>query len=444
MNDFMVKLLKLEKFSFGVGDRFTHQAKAQLRAFMLAAQHGVEVIPVWNKSNREHVIVGSEPASTRAAVEAAVKELRWQKAYHVDADHIRLETVDRFIPHSDFYTIDVADWIGKPADAKTVEAFLKRHPELVEPISIPGIEWPVQTTLAEGKRVAGMYLLAVQEAGKIYRHIARTKGERNFITEISMDETDHPQTPPELLFILAAIADERIPIQTIAPKFTGRFNKGVDYEGDLTGFEKEFNEDLAVINFAVNQYGLPDTLKLSVHSGSDKFSIYAPIRRALARFGSGLHIKTAGTTWLEEVIGLAEAGGDGLSLAREIYAGALARAQELCAPYASVIDIDFKKLPSTAIVNGWSAEQFTSALRHDQSNPAFNPHLRQLIHVGYKIAAGMGSRYLDTLQQHEDLVAKNVTANLYERHLKPLLVGMSQTASRGTAVPAPGGTVSSL
>lgn len=440
----MTELLILEKFSFGVGDRFAHQAKAQLRAFMLAAQQGVDVTPVWNKSNREHVIVGSEPASTRAAVEAAVKELRWQKAYHVDADHIQLATVDRFIPHSDFYTIDVADWIGKPADAKAVETFLESHPELVGQISIPRIEWPFQTTLAEVKRVVGKYLLAVQEAGKIYRHIAQAKGGRKFITEVSMDETDSPQTPPELLIILAAIADEKIPIQTIAPKFTGRFNKGVDYVGDVAQFEKEFNEDLAVIDFAVNQYGLPATLKLSVHSGSDKFSIYGPMRRALARFGSGLHIKTAGTNWLEEVIGLAEAGGDGLSLAKEIYTGALAHAQELCAPYATVIDIDPQKLPAAATVNGWNAKQFTSALRHDQSNPAFNPHLRQLIHVGYKIAAKMGNRYLDALEKHKDSVAKNVTTNLYERHMKPLFVGLSKVSSREPAVPAQETTVSSL
>ena len=432
----MAELMKLEKFSFGVGDRFAHQAKAQLRAFILAAQQGVEVTPVWNKSNREHVIVGSEPASTRAAVEAAVKELGWPKAYHVDADHIGLGTVDRFLPHSDFYTIDVADWIGKPADAKAVEAFIERHPELVGRITIPRIEWPFQTTPAEVRTVAGKYLLAVQEAGKIYRHIAKAKGEQNFITEVSMDETDSPQTPPELLIILAAIADEKIPIQTIAPKFTGRFNKGVDYVGDVAQFEKEFNEDLAVIDFAVKQYGLPNTLKLSVHSGSDKFSIYAPMRRALARFGSGLHIKTAGTTWLEEVIGLAEAGGDGLAIAREIYAGALAHAQELCAPYATVINIDFKKLPSAETVHGWSAKQFTSALRHDQSNPAFNPHLRQLIHVGYKIAAKMGNRYLDALEKYEDSVARNVTANLYERHMKLLLVATSRVASRPATVPA--------
>ena len=161
-----------------------------------------------------------------------------------------------------------------------------------------------------------------------------------------MDETDLPQTPPELLIILALLADEKVKLQTIAPKFTGRFNKGVDYVGDLVQFEKEFNDDLAVIAYAIKQYGLPANLKLSVHSVRDKFSIYPIINKALARTGAGLHIKTAGTTWLEELIGLAEAGGDGLVLAKEIYAYALDHVDELCAPYASVIDIDRSKLPA--------------------------------------------------------------------------------------------------
>jgi hypothetical protein len=356
----MVKLLTLEKYSFGVGDRFAHQAKAQLRACILAAQQGAEVVPVWNKSSREHLAIGSDPATTRAAADAAVKALHWQKPYHVDADHIRRETVDRFVPHADFYTIDVADWIGKPAEAKSAQEFAGRHSELVGRISIPGIEQPFQTTRAEVERRAARYLLAVKEAGNIYRHIAQAKGAATFITEVSMDETDRPQTPPELLIILAALAGEGIPVQTIAPKFTGRFNKGVDYAGDIAQFEREFNSDLAVIAFAVKQYGLPATLKLSLHSGSDKFSIYGPIRRALARFGAGLHVETAGTTWLEELIGLAEADGPGLALAKEIYAAALEHLDELRAPYASVIDINRAQLPAPATVNGWSAEQFVS------------------------------------------------------------------------------------
>src|SRR6266850_5412398 len=113
-------MLTLSKYSIGVGDRFAHQARAQLRACLLAADAGREVIPVWNKSNREHTIIGSEPASVRVAADAAVKELGWTKPYHVDADHIRLETVGRFLAASDFYTIDVADSIGQPATPNAV------------------------------------------------------------------------------------------------------------------------------------------------------------------------------------------------------------------------------------------------------------------------------------------------------------------------------------
>jgi hypothetical protein len=413
----------LEKFSIGVGDRFAHQAKAQLRAFQLIAADGVEAVPVWNKSNREHSFIGSEPESVLVAAKAAVQALDWKGGWHVDADHIRLETVDRFLPHSDFFTLDVADSIGQPAAPEAVAAFLERHPELIGTIAIPQIEAPFTTTRAEIERIAGKFLLAVQDAGKIYRHIAAEKGSQSFIAEVSMDETDSPQTPPELLVILAAIADEGIPAQTIAPKFTGRFNKGVDYVGDLAQFEKEFHEDLAVIAFAIKNYGLPANLKLSVHSGSDKFSLYPIIRRTLPKFGAGLHLKTAGTTWLEELIGLAEAGGKALTLAKEIYGYAIEHVDELTEPYASVIDIDRAKLPTAAEVKGWTSEQFTGALRHDQQHALFNSSFRQLLHVSFKLAAKQGQRYPDLLEANEEVVGRNVTENLYARHLRPLFVG---------------------
>ena len=416
-------MLTLEKFSIGVGDRFAHQAKAQLRACVLAAAHGADIVPVWNKSNREHSFIGSEPQSVLDAAKAAVAALGWKHGWHVDADHIRIETVDRFVPHSDFFTLDVADSIGKAAAPEEVLSFLVRHPELIGTITIPGIATPFQTTRADIERIVSKFLLAVQDAGRIYRHIELKKGAGNFITEVSMDETDAPQTPPELLVILAAIADEKIPAQTIAPKFTGRFNKGVDYVGDLVQFEKEFHDDLAVIAYAIARYGLPANLKLSVHSGSDKFSLYPIIRRTLPKFSAGLHIKTAGTTWLEEIIGLAEAGGDGLVLGKEIYAYALAHVDELCAPYASVIDIDKSKLPSAETVNAWTGTQLANAIRHIPGHPELNIHMRQLLHVSFKLAAKAGARYTDLLNANEAIVAKNVTENIYERHMRPLFIG---------------------
>lgn len=413
----------LGKFSFGVGDRFAHQARAQLRACIQAAAHGIDVTPVWNKSHREHAIVGSAPISVRLAAEAAVSELNWKQPFHIDADHIRLETVDPFIDSSDFYTLDVADAIGQSVEPARLNSFIDQHPELIGTLEIAGIDEPLVTSATDIQRIAGKYLYAVAEAGELYRHVEGLKGKGNFITEVSMDETDSPQTPVELLVILVAMADQRIPAQTVAPKFTGRFNKGVDYVGDVIQFEKEFNDDLAVIAHAVANYDLPANLKLSIHSGSDKFSIYEPIRKALARTNAGVHIKTAGTNWLEEIIGLAESDGEGLKLAKEIYGKALDNIDALCAPYATVIDIDRAKLPGQSQIQIWTAAQFVNALRHDPGCAEYNPNLRQLLHVGYKVAANLGDRYLKMLEDCEPTIAKNVTANLYERHLKPLFMG---------------------
>jgi hypothetical protein len=419
----MADALTLPRFSVGVGDRFAHQAKAQLAACMKAAEAGVEVAPVWNKSNREHTIIGTEPTQTREAADAAVKALGYKGPYFLDADHINLKTVDRFLEPCDFFTLDVADEIGKPAPEADVAAFVARHAELVGEVRIPRIAEPFKTDAAFVKGVANKFLAAVQDAGKIYRYLVEKKGAGTFVAEVSMDETDAPQTPVELLIILAAIADEQIPIQTIAPKFTGRFNKGVDYVGDVAQFTKEFEEDLAAIAFAIKRYGLPENLKLSVHSGSDKFSIYKAIHDAVVKFDAGVHLKTAGTTWLEEIIGLAEAGGDGLVLAKEVYREAYAHEEELCKPYATVIDIKHSELPTPDEVDGWTSEQFTGALRHDQKNPAYNASFRQLLHVGFKVAAKMGDKYLTALEANEEVVAKNVTTNLWDRHIRPVFLG---------------------
>jgi len=416
-------MISLDRFSIGVGDRFAHQAKAQLQACILASNAGVAVIPVWNKSNREHTIIGSEPTSVREAADAAVNELGWKLPYFCDADHINLSTVERFLPSCDFYTIDVADYIGKPADPDSIDRFVNRHTELLGAIPIQASAHPVEISLELLRRTAAKFLFSVQEAGKIYRRIEASKGVGQFIPEVSMDETDAPQTPAELLIILAAIGDESIPIQTIAPKFSGRFNKGVDYVGDAAQFAHELALDIGAIQHAVTAYALPSNLKLSIHSGSDKFSIYPAIHKAIEQFSAGVHLKTAGTTWLEEVIGLAEAGGDGLELAKEIYAEAFAHAAELCVPYATVIDIDPARLPAPSNVAHWSSADFTEALRHNEQSPAYNPSFRQLLHVGFKVAAKLGDRYLDLLKSNEEIIARNVTENLFARHIGPVFLG---------------------
>lgn len=413
----------LGKYSFGIGDRFGHQGKAQLAALIEARRQGWDVTPVWNKSHREHSIIGTEPADVRREADAAVAACNWKEPYFVDADHIGLANVDAFTDGSDFFTLDVADEIGQPAEESLLDAFVAKHERLIGTLQMPGIPEALDVDRERFSEIAGQYLGAVAEAGRIYRHIEATKGPDNFVTEVSMDETDAPQGPIEMLVILAAIADEGIPARTIAPKFTGRFNKGVDYVGDAGVFAREFERDLAVIAYAVNEFGLPADLKLSVHSGSDKFCIYEPIRKLLHKHDAGLHLKTAGTTWLEEVIGLALAGGDALTLVKEIYAAALRRMDELCGPYATVIDIDKAALPGVEDVAAWNGPKLAETVRHDPSSAIYNPSVRQLLHVGYKIAAEFGPRFTQALEAHEEIIAEQVKANIYERHLKPLWIG---------------------
>lgn len=414
-------MLTIERFSFGVGDRFGHEAPAQLAAFQKMARHGIEIVPVWNKSNREHILIGTEPGDVRAKAAAAIQAAGWTKSYYVDADHISLKTVDRFVAASDFYTLDVADFVGQPAGADVINAFVAKHRQLIGSLAMPGLKNKIEVSETAVRDAAAKYLVAAAEAGAIYRHIAKAKP--SFVTEVSADETDRPLTPVELLIFLRALADEGVPVQTIAPKFTGRFNKGVDYVGDLAAFTREFDEDLGVIAYAVREFGLPANLKLSVHSGSDKFMLYPVIRNLIRKHNAGLHLKTAGTTWLEEVAGLAEGGGDGLAIAKELYAQAVQRYDEVCAPYATVIDIDRRRLPTAAEVSGWSGETYARTLTHNQRCADFNAHFRQLIHVGFKIAAEMGARYHAALDAQRARIAARVEHNLYARHMKPLFIG---------------------
>jgi len=406
----------IEKFSIGMGDRFAHQGQAQLRAVIEGRKLGLEIVPVWNKSNREHTIVKTEPASLRGEADAAVQALGWDGPYHVDADHINLTTVDRFLEASDFFTLDVADYVARPTAPEEIARFVSDAGGLIGSLCIPGLEHPLEISEALARATAAKFLYAMQEAGRIYRHIRERKG--RFVTEVSVDETDTPQTPAELLLILFMLSRENVPVQTIAPKFTGRFNKGVDYVGDPARFEQEFDEDLAILAYAVKEFGLPQSLKLSVHSGSDKFSLYPIINRLVKKHGAGLHVKTAGTTWLEELIGLAEAGE--AALIRKIYRGAYSRYEELAAPYSTVIDIDPAKLPSPDEVDGWSCDHFAQTLRHIPSNPAYNPHFRQLLHVAFKVAAELGTEYTGALERNAEVVGRNVTANLFERHIRPI------------------------
>ncbi len=415
--------MKIERYSIGIGDRFGQEGVAQLRALQRAEANGLTVAPVWNKSHREHSLIGTKPEDVRAEADGAIRATGWRGAYYVDADHVGLKTVDAFLSSSNFFTLDVADFIGKEGPEDLVASFVRAMSPFCGTLRIPGLNVAYSVTDAVLEKIGRRYAYAASEAGRTYRHIAAAKGADAFVTEVSVDEAAEPQLPFELFFILGAIARERIPIGTIAPKFSGKFLKGIDYIGDVQAFEREFEADLLVIEHARNVFGLPPSLKVSVHTGSDKFSLYPAMCRMLQKHGAGVHLKTAGTTWLEEVVGVALAGPRGLGIGKRIYAQAHARFDELCRPYASVVEIDRAKLPAPAEAEVWTAEQFVRRIRHDQSCPEFSIHVRQLMHVAFKVAAEMGAEFREVLDASRAIAGKCVTENLWDRHMQPLLLG---------------------
>jgi len=136
-----------------------------------------------------------------------------EAALFCDADHITPATVDRFLAPCDFFTFDVADFIGQAAEESDIDAFVKRHPELLGSIQLAGVDEAFDITAQDLRQAAQKFLAAVKKAGEVYRKVVSAKGVGNFIPEVSMDETDRAQSPVELLIILAAIADEGIPVR---------------------------------------------------------------------------------------------------------------------------------------------------------------------------------------------------------------------------------------
>ena len=406
--------MNIEKYSFGAGDRFGSEGSAQLAAISEIYRLGIPVVPVWNKSNREHELVGTNQESVRAEADQAVQAHGWIRSYYVDADHITMATVDKFIDSSNFFTLDVAQYIGKPADPLIKQDFIGRQSP--------------NKRLAEGgtlslEKFADTFLLAIHEVCRLHEYIKERKP-TGFICEVSMDEVSTAQNPRDLFLILKELKHLGIEIDTIAPKFTGLFPKGIDYEGDVDQFTREFEQDILILEQARNEFGLEKKTKLSVHSGSDKFSIYPAINRLVWKHDAGLHIKTAGTTWLEEVIGLARGGGDGLRIAKEVYAQGLGRFDEMAGPYATVLHIDRNCLPPVQEVMTWNSGRLSRSLIHNPKCTDYNPHIRQLVHISYKVAAEMGKEFRDALIHYRTPIEDQVYTNLLERHLKRIFLPM--------------------
>ncbi len=411
----------MEKYSFGIGDRFEKQGKYLLDAFCDIKRMGIDVTPVWNKSNREHKTVNSKPDSVRIEAQNAAEVLAWTEEYFVDADHVNRDLLDDYIRSADFFTIDVASKIGQTVDSNEKRRVFVRNESYIGKQNIEGVDLGSPITREVIDLVVDKFYQSILEVESCYQYIKDQK-DAPFIIEVSMDEVDEAQSIAEFFFILKMLADHNIPVNNIAPKFTGDFYKGIDYAGDHRLFEIIFEQQLMIIKYAIKHFNLPADLKLSVHTGSDKYSLYPIINRLIKKHDIGIHLKTAGTTWLEEVIGLCRAGGPALELVKTISKNAIERFEELTGPYESVLDITRSALPTKEQLDSWSAEQYILALTHDPSNANYNPDFRQLIHTTYKIAAEHKQELVRLLEENEKLIGSHVKANILNKHLIPLFM----------------------
>ncbi|MGI5917245.1 MAG: tagaturonate epimerase family protein [Anaerolineae bacterium] len=290
--------------SAGLGDRLGIATPGHIRAL----RHARDIFPVLaQQSIREIERTGSSPEQVLDAATWGVFQEGWRGGYGADADHLKTVADIDACAAAGFvlYTLDPRDHVDNDAETDGLDTLRRKFAALPwERLATSADEtlrtyadksWTLvggrSLTLSEEEllRAACKYGRALVHLAGMYRHLTAVMGGRTFELEISVDEADTPTTPAEHYYIARELKRMGVRWVSLAPRYTGRFEKGVDYIGDPARFEQDFAGHVAVAR-TVGPY------KLSLHSGSDKFSIY-PIAARLA--GDLIHLKTAGTSYLE-------------------------------------------------------------------------------------------------------------------------------------------------
>jgi len=302
--------------TFGTGDRLGLAGPGHLAAFRRFAASPV----LAQQSLRELTLTSRTYEEVLDASTWAVLREGWREPWGADGDHLKTEEwVRRALAIGyTMITADVSDFIrgewAARSDAealaqwKTLEAGLRRGLE----DRYLGAATPLDTgeavrfAPAELARTVLVYGEAVEHAARLYRACAAEKGEGRFDFELSIDETATPTTPQAHVFMAREASRRGVVVSSLAPRFVGEFQKGIDYIGDVKEFERSFSVHAALCRALGH--------RISVHSGSDKFSVF-PIIGRLSR--GRFHVKTAGTSWLEalRVVAAADPG-----LFRDLYA----------------------------------------------------------------------------------------------------------------------------
>jgi tagaturonate epimerase len=301
--------------SFGFGDRLGLATPGHITAV-----RGTKFAPVFaQQSVRENARTGRSPQQVMDDAKRAVELANWHGPWGADADHLKMtDDIPAFVEAGyTFFTVDPGEYVDNAADS---------YPFNVLKQKVAGSKWEELSALylnqereqvwgqfeAESLlRAAVKYGRAIQHAVMMFNRISQMKDSFDF--EVSVDETDSPTTPLEHFFIASELNRLGVHFTSLAPRFTGHFEKGVDYIGDLNALDVELAKHAAV----TSHFG---TYKLSLHSGSDKFSVYPLIAK---HWHDRIHVKTAGTSYLEALRVLAQLEPDLFlniySLGRECY-----------------------------------------------------------------------------------------------------------------------------
>ena len=292
------------KKSFGAGDRLGLAAAAHIRAARGCDETGIALI-LAQQSIREMTRTQRTPADVMDAATWGAFRENYRQPWGADADHLKTPDDIRNMAEAGFtfFTIDPSAHVddaveqysqeelaAKFAELEHDEAILARYAE--QNFEVPGddgvplfIEFPREVLM----RAAVKYARAIDHTVALTAVLDEVKGRGNYELEMSVDETETPTSVAEHYFIARELKDRDVPLDSLAIRFIGEFQKGIDYIGDLEQFEARLKEHVLIAR-------LFGPYKISVHSGSDKYSAY-PILGKIC--GEMIHVKTAGTWYLE-------------------------------------------------------------------------------------------------------------------------------------------------
>jgi hypothetical protein len=375
--------------SFGFGDRLGLATRGHIQALRLST---FDLRPVFaQQSVRENTRTGRTPQQVMDDAKRAVDAAKWDSTWGADADH--LKTVDDLPPFVDagytFFTVDPGEHVDNAADTDPLEA-LRQKVTVLNWGELSALYLSGDSDQAWGRfdseslmRAAVKYSRAIQHAVSMFKRLSELKDEFDF--EMSVDETDAPTTPLEHFFIANELTRAGVKFTSLAPRFIGRFEKGVDYIGNLNELDVELSKHAAV----TAHFG---TYKLSLHSGSDKFSVYPLIAK---HWGERIHVKTAGTSYLEALRALAVTEPN---LFERIWALGLERYPTDRATYH--VSAEIEKAPA----------EISPALLDDF-------HAREILHVTFGSALmQFGGEIKSALINHSDVYNSNLQKH-FRKHL---------------------------